>query len=601
MTDFRFSPRANKADTIDWQPWNEETFRKAKALDRPILLAISAVWCHWCHVMDETTYSDEANIRFINDNFVPVRVDNDRQPDVNARYNMGGWPSTVFLTPEGDVLTGGTYIPPGQFNSAAVQVSSAYRDQKETLYRGLAKQRDGAESPTATPDAKLGDFVVDEVAQVVAGRYDPLFGGFGREPKFPQTEAIELLLMKYQASGEEFFLKMALHTLDAMARGGIFDKVEGGFFRYSTTRDWSVPHFEKMIEDNAGLLRCYLHAYLLSGRELFKETALRIIDYVDANLRDAELGGFFGSQDADESYYSMNAEGRGAVEKPFIDRTVYTNWCVTMASAYMEASWVLGKPECMERGLAALDFIMGKCWNEGDGLYHYFDGSPHVTGLLTDYGLVARALLDAFDMTGEQGYLDQARKVAGRMVRDLAAQGGGFYDVAPREEALGKVKSRATPIAENSVAAEALVRLGDAIGDEDFTRVASAALKRYADDYPKLGEFAAVYARAVARVVNPLVEFTVVGRRDVEQTSALLKACVDVRHPVKSIRVIEPSEAERLERMGYVLDSPGLERPGASSEKPVVYVCVGKTCLAPIYEEGEVAGAVEGLLREKAA
>src|SRR5579875_3527969 len=226
MQDLHFSPRPNRAHEIAWRPWEAATFAQAQAEDKPILLAISAVWCHWCHVMDETSYSDPEVIETINERFIPIRVDNDRRPDVNARYNMGGWPTTAILTPEGDPITGGTYIPPSQLKRTLDQVAELYKTHKAEIADG----------------------------------FDPEYGGFGYEPKFPQTDALELLLLEYRrsralGSPDERLYNMLAKTALGMARGGMYDHVEGGFFRYSTTRDWSVPHFEKMAEDHGGLLR----------------------------------------------------------------------------------------------------------------------------------------------------------------------------------------------------------------------------------------------------------------------------------------------------------------------------------------------------------
>ncbi len=246
---FHFSPRPNRANEIHWHEWGPEVFTEAQQQDKPIVMDISAVWCHWCHVMDETTYSDPVVIQMMNERFIAVRVDNDQRPDVNRRYNLGGWPTTAFLTPGGEVLTGGTYIPPQQMRGYLYQVSEAYRQDKEGILQKIqevVQQREAAQA--ASPSVgSISDEIFENVAREVLDNFDTLYGGFGDEPKFFHPEALELALAHYFTSRDEDFLPVVTITLTKMARGGVYDQVAGGFFRYSTTRDWSVPHFEKCV------------------------------------------------------------------------------------------------------------------------------------------------------------------------------------------------------------------------------------------------------------------------------------------------------------------------------------------------------------------
>ena len=228
---------------------------RAREEDRPILLSISAVWCHWCHVMDETSYSDPSVIETINRRFVPVRVDNDRRPDVNARYNMGGWPTTAFLTPDGRTLTGATYLPPAQMHRALDEIARFYAERKDEIAELPATSRSHDALRESAADGDLSDAPIARLLANLESNYDEEFGGFGDEPKFPQPEVLEFLLAEWRVSGNQRYYEMVAQTMRGMSRGGMYDHVEGGFFRYSTTRDWSVPHFEKMAEDHAGLLR----------------------------------------------------------------------------------------------------------------------------------------------------------------------------------------------------------------------------------------------------------------------------------------------------------------------------------------------------------
>src|SRR5450756_2533230 len=292
-TDFRFSPRPNRAHEIDWRPWGEPAFAEAHKLGRPILLSLSAVWCHWCHVMDETSYSDPRVIAALNEHFVPIRVDTDRHPDVSRRYNMGGWPTTAFLAASGDPITGATYMPPEQLLQALRRVREFF-DANRTALLALGATEHAHAVDTEAALAHLGgaprlgqlsapDFDGDpdvpgdipaEIALQIVRAFDPMHGGLGADPKFPQPDVFAFVLAyaELRAGGDP--LRVAPHTsalltparvhevvrttLERMAGGGLYDHVAGGFFRYATQRDWSVPHYEKMLEDNARLAGLYL-------------------------------------------------------------------------------------------------------------------------------------------------------------------------------------------------------------------------------------------------------------------------------------------------------------------------------------------------------
>ncbi|HKE36696.1 MAG TPA: DUF255 domain-containing protein, partial [Candidatus Baltobacteraceae bacterium] len=213
MNDFRFSPRENRANEIDWMSWGTQAFDRARSEDKPILLSISAVWCHWCHVMDETSYSDPGVITAINDRFVPVRVDNDRRPDVNARYNMGGWPTTAFLAPDGSILTGATYLPPPQMRRALDEIANFYADQKGAIAeRALELQsRTAAYRPSSRDD--LRESMVVRLAEELLESFDEEHGGFGDAPKFPQPEMLEFLLSEWRVTHEERLHAVVARTM----------------------------------------------------------------------------------------------------------------------------------------------------------------------------------------------------------------------------------------------------------------------------------------------------------------------------------------------------------------------------------------------------
>jgi uncharacterized protein len=302
---------------IDWNEWGEEAFAKARAEEKPVLLDIGAVWCHWCHVIDRESYENPEIAAMINKFYIPVKVDRDERPDVDARYQsavsalsgQGGWPLTAFLTPDGKPFFGGTYFPPDDaggrpgFKRILLAISEAFKSRRaevdqsaDALAEAVAKAEifHGARGVF---DARVIDSVIDSAHK----QFDPTHGGFGQAPKFPHAGTIDLLLERHQQTRDLELLQIAERTLEGMALGGVYDQIAGGFHRYSVDERWCVPHFEKMTYDNSELLRNFLHGYQVTGEPLFRETAEGIIAWVGEVLSDPERGGFFASQDADQT------------------------------------------------------------------------------------------------------------------------------------------------------------------------------------------------------------------------------------------------------------------------------------------------------------
>ena len=314
--------RSASHQPIDWHEWGAAAFERAKAEDKPILLDIGAVWCHWCHVIDRESYENVEIAKIINEHFVPVKVDRDERPDVDSRYQsaisaisgQGGWPLTGFLLPDGKPFFGGTYFPPEDqmgrpgFRRVLLAVADSYRQRRAELERAansLSEAVGQAEAFTGAR-AEFDTGVVDAQIESITQLFDGKNGGFGRAPKFPHGSAVDLLLERYQQRKEKQLLAMVEATLEKMARGGVYDQLAGGFHRYSVDERWLVPHFEKMSYDNSELLRNYLHAWQVTRNPFFRETAGSIIGWVNAVLSDQESGGFYASQDAD---YSLDDDG----------------------------------------------------------------------------------------------------------------------------------------------------------------------------------------------------------------------------------------------------------------------------------------------------
>jgi uncharacterized protein len=311
---------------IDWQEWSDAAFARAKAEDKPILLDIGAVWCHWCHVIDRESYENPEIAKIINEHFIAVKVDRDERPDVDSRYQsaislisrQGGWPLTGFLLPDGRPFFGGTYFPPeDQMGRPGMRrllqaVVDSYRNKRAELERAAESLADAVAQAEMFQGARaefdLG--VVDVQIRSIVQQFDIKNGGFGTAPKFPHPSAIDLVLERYQQTKEKHLLAIAETTLEKMARGGVYDQLAGGFHRYSVDEKWLVPHFEKMSYDNSELLRNYLHLSRLSEKQdweaSFSEVAERIVLWVISGLSDQENGGFYASQDAD---YSLDDDG----------------------------------------------------------------------------------------------------------------------------------------------------------------------------------------------------------------------------------------------------------------------------------------------------
>jgi uncharacterized protein YyaL (SSP411 family) len=300
---------------VDWFPWGPEAFEKAKREDKPILLDIGAVWCHWCHVMDGESYENAETARLINDHFIPVKVDRDERPDVDARYQPavaalsggGGWPLTAFLTPAGLVFSGGTYFPPKDmygrpgFPKVLRTIADAYRTKKDQLLDQAQQITDALQrsGDAKSVPGKVAWGLVKKALDSALMNFDIRHGGFGDAPKFPHASAVELALTEVSQAGDESLKTVVEVTLTRMAQGGFADQIGGGFHRYSTDAEWVVPHFEKMLYDNCELLRNYSHAFQVMGDPYFGEVARGTVEYMDRVLTDRARGGFFASQDAD--------------------------------------------------------------------------------------------------------------------------------------------------------------------------------------------------------------------------------------------------------------------------------------------------------------
>jgi len=571
---------------IKWQDWSKDAFEKARLEQKPILLDIFGSWCHWCHVMDKTSYADATVADLVSKNFVAVRVDTDKRPDVNRRYNMGGWPSTVFLDSEGKVITGGTYIPPQQMREVLRSVTDLYQKSKGKIRSKLGP----VNLPKPTGEELTGKLIRD-ISTTMAVNFDIDYGGFGFEPKFPHTEALELALLRLHYNDEKEMMTIASKTLDKMGKGGVFDPVEGGFFRYSTTRDWSIPHFEKMAEDNAKLLTVYLHAYQLTNNPFYKQVAEGIIRYVDSVLTHRSKPGFYGSQDADEEYYKLDMEARKKHGAPKIDQTIYTNYNAFFISAYLLAGFALKRPDLSKFATQALDNLLETNLKEDGLLSHYNKGDAPI-GLLVDHALVIQALLDAYEYTGTRKYVETAGKLAKHLLTTLQdAKDGGFYDIPETGADIGELRIRDKPMDENSLAAVALVRLSHVTSDNLMSAAAGRALKLYTADFERYGIMASSYALGLDMFLNGPVGISIVGLLKGKDFEKFKQESLNVYDARRSILYLDrQKDSKRVKELGY-----------ESAIVAEAYVCVGKVCGPPLKQPEQIRESVKSLLKTASA
>jgi uncharacterized protein YyaL (SSP411 family) len=466
MTSLRVRPRE-----IAWLPWGADAFARARTERKPVLLCIVTAWSEACDFMDRTSYADPATAFLINDAFVPVRVDADRRPDVSERYDLGGWPTTAFLTADGDVIGGGTYVE-------AERLPRVLQEARDAFQRTGCADRARNVRPAAEIAGAPGSH--DDLCARVFEAYDDEYGGFGTAAKFPHTAALHLALRR--RAGDPRVEQIVTTTLDAMGWAGLYDETGGGFFRCSASRDWRQPLREKTLAVNAQLLRLYLDAAEGLGAARFGERAAGVLRYAQEALADPD-GGWYGSQ---------VAGGRG------VDRALYADANAAMVSSVLRAADIFGDDALRDLALQSLERVLLACYRPGQGVAHYHDGRPHVRGLLADQIAMATAHLDAYEATGNVVYEMMAEELAHYAIRELWDPiGGGFFDRAGEEADVGLLRDRLKPFVCNCEAARMLRHLAATAGEGEFARLSRATLAAMAPEAACQGPLAAHYLLAV--------------------------------------------------------------------------------------------------------
>jgi len=591
---------SNSSSEIKWREWDDEAFEQAKREDKLVLLDITASWCHWCHLMDRTTYSNPQVIELLNERFVPIRVDADKRPDIQDRYLLGGWPTTAFLLPDARILTGTTFIPQEAMLNKLREVDMLYHEQKPVVtmhVTSMAAEAEYERTQAELAAGKLDGQVVESVATAVKQAFDPAHGGFGAEPKFPYPDAVRLAFLRYRKAGDRGMLEIARKTLDGMT--GICDGIWGGFYRYSVSADWTRPHYEKMLYVQAGALNNYLEAYQVTGDDKYGEVAAGIEAYIARFLSDRESGGFYGSQDADvggrdpnaklvpgEEYFPKSEEERLAIGVPYVDETVYTDWNGMMASAYFHLYHATGDRHARDFALKTVDRFLDE--NMCDGrMCHYFDDQARLFGMLSDQVYFAQALVDAYQTSGLRRYLAGAETLVSFMAAQLQdVVDGGFYFKTFDPRARGELLDRHKPFHENVAAIRLLTLLHHLTGGHTYRELAERTLRAIA--YPNIAEsiIGAGYALALDLFMSSPMRIIVVGDRDDKKTREMLETGLHTYEPQKLVQVLDPAE-----------DSLTIgERTYKASEEPVAYVCVQDVCREPVSGSEDLAVVLKDVI-----
>jgi uncharacterized protein YyaL (SSP411 family) len=607
---------------VDWHAWGEEAFARARAEDKPILLSIGYSACHWCHVMERESFEDEATAQLMNELYVNVKVDREERPDVDAVYmdavvsltGHGGWPMTVFLTPDGEPFFGGTYYPPEPrhglpaFRQVLVAVADAYREQRGAVAHQAAAlvaaiQRASARTPSTEP---LSSALLDEAVAALRSQYDPRHGGFGRAPKFPPASVLEFLLRR----GE---LDMVRGTLDGMAAGGMYDLVGGGFHRYSVDEQWLIPHFEKMLYDNALLVPVYLHAWLVFEEERYRQVVEDTVDYALRELR-LDSGGFASAQDADtdgvegltftwtpdevprpelllpfeHGRFVIRGEltrderaqllaARAQRPQPLRDDKAVAGWNGLMLAALAESARRLHRDDWLRAARELAAFLLGPL-ADGERLHRTWrDGVAKGTGYLEDYAHVAHGLYELHVATGELRWLHESRRLARRAVELFAddERGGFFLAPADGEQLVARQKSledNPTPSG-SSMLAFHLLRLARIWGDEELERRAVGVLRLVRDTLAYAPQAFGWALCALDLQLSPPRELAVVGDRCAPVAEAAL-----ARFEPNAVVAIGPDDSVPL-----------LEGKTTIDGKTAVYVCERFACRAPVTDPAELA------------
>jgi uncharacterized protein YyaL (SSP411 family) len=616
---------------VDWHVWGDEAFERAREEDKPLLVSVGYSSCHWCHVMAHESFEDPGTAAVMNDLFVNVKVDREERPDVDAvtmeatvgMTGSGGWPTTVFMTPDGKPFYAGTYYPPQPrhgipgFRDLLHAVAETWRERREDIERQADRIDSAIRTTVSGPPSSepLTRELLLDAARAIRATFEPAYGGFGHAPKFPAASTIELLL-RY---GDDVSLAMAGATLDNMAAGGMYDVVGGGFHRYSVDDRWLVPHFEKMLYDNAVLASAYLHAWVVTGTERYRRVVEETIEYV---LRDLSVdgGGLASAQDADTAgveglthtwtpaeaadagvpadllepfehgryivrgeldreVQARALEVRARRPQPFRDDKALASWNGLMLAALAEAAYRLERDDWLEVARELGEFLLGPLSDSQDRLHRSLrDGRSSGPGFLDDYANVALGLMELHVATGDLRWLLEARRLALLAVELFGDEAGGFFlsppDADPRVARTKDLQDTPIPSG-NAMLAWVLLRLARIWGDDELERRAVSVFRLVE---PALRRAPGAFAWALCGLdlyLSPPREIAIVG---------------SVESPVARA-ALAPFQPGTVVAVGPGEDVPLLAGKDLVDGQPAVYVCERFACRAPVTDPSQVDAA----------
>lgn len=494
----RFSPNPNLAHLVRWFEWEEDAFRLAREQGKPVMLFLGAFWCRYCQRMDEEAFSERENMALLNAYFVALRVENATRPDIDARYNLNGWPTIAFFTPTGELFAASNYLPSGEFKELLLNVYLSYQQKGGTPGAHEVKEEEASSTSGEGEQIPSYEAALSDITDTIMALGDRENGGYGCGQKFIQADANAFLLARYEATNEVVYLDHARLTLDRMGAGAIHDAEAGAFFRTTTGADWSQPHREKLLAEQAGLLSNYLTAFRLTRRAEYSRVAEEIIGYLDHKLFDPARGAFFGCED----FLRREASDASTAKEFFtiIDECIYTDANALVIIAYLEAAALLNRPDCQQRALIALESLWRRCRDAEQGMYHYHDNAAHLPGLLSDQAQMGMALIRAYSAAGGAQYLERARELAEFIVARLRNPSGGYFDSTDRE--IGFLKLRLTDVTQNGAAASFFLELANATKESTYRDAALWALRAFTGNFRSHGIHAAKFGKALSDFVS---------------------------------------------------------------------------------------------------
>jgi uncharacterized protein YyaL (SSP411 family) len=665
---------------VDWYPWGDEALARARSEDRPILLSIGYAACHWCHVMERGSFENAEIAALMNERFVCIKVDREERPDLDDIYmsatvamsGSGGWPMTVFLTPDQQPFFAGTYFPPVDmrgrpgFRSVLMKLSELWQNERSAIVEQAAEltahvQQLAAPGAGGTLELESQRGAVAQLAQ----SYDRRYGGFGKAPKFPPGQSLELLARFARRTGDAAALEMLRGTLDGMKAGGMYDQIGGGFARYSTDERWHVPHFEKMLYDNAQLAKLYTEAFQLTGDAEYARIARETLDYVAREMQSPD-GGYYSATDADSegvegkffvwevheieellspedaericAYYDVTTGGnweglnvlrverspeavaeelgispselqasllraratlyaaRSKRVPPLLDDKILVAWNGLMIDAFATAARVFPEHPYALSASRAARFLLEQLARPDGGLYRtHRAGKSHLSAYLEDYAYFTQGLVSLFEVTGSEQFLNEAERLAARIMSDFGdPQGGPFYQTAHGHEALiARVRDGhdgALPNA-NAIAAHAIARLARHLGRPEWEERAGQALRGYAQSVQRLPRAFGSTLNALDFLSESSLELVLVGTAATPGHAELAAAISRPYLPNRIEVRLAPEEPTR---------SPLAQGKTLVDGRAALYVCRNFACQAPVTSAEQAAAllAVAGERRQ---